>query len=198
MYRGQFVMNALARAVLITLFNDSDDMSRRHSMFNFNHGPTLVFCFSLAAFATGCGNTATITRVNAPELDGEIRASDSQNIYIKTAGNTPMSVPRETITDIDHPGNVAATIGAIVTGYGIANIAMGAGDCDRGGAAYCTGVFLPAAIGLPIMSWGLYTWINSTTGAKTGNQKESSVAIVPTISVDKKNEYVGVSASMRF
>lgn len=107
-----------------------------------------------------------------------------------------MTVSRDTITDIDHPGNVAATIGGILTGYGIVNIIAGAGDCDRYGGAYCTGVFLPASIGAPIMAFGLYQWVRSTNAAK--GSSASSVAIVPTVSVDKKNEYVGVSASMRF
>ncbi len=165
-------------------------------MFKFSNATTLVLSFAFTALITGCGHTATITRANAPDLEGEIQASDSQSIYVKTEGGTTMSVSRDMITDIDHPGNVAATIGGIVTGYGIVNIAVGAGDCDRYGGAYCTGVFLPAAIGAPIMAYGLYRWIHSTDAAK--GSAASSVAIVPTISVDKKNEYVGVNASMRF
>ncbi|HMY20588.1 MAG TPA: hypothetical protein PKA58_29890, partial [Polyangium sp.] len=87
-------------------------------MFKFSNATTLVLSFAFTALITGCGHTATITRANAPDLEGEIQASDSQSIYVKTEGGTTMSVSRDMITDIDHPGNVAATIGGIVTGYG--------------------------------------------------------------------------------
>lgn len=167
-------------------------------MFTLSNATTFVFCFSLAAFGTGCGSTATIGRVNAPDLEAEIQSSDSESINVKTA-NTTFSVSRQTITSIDHPGNVAATIGAVVTGYGIANIALGASDCDRGGAAYCTGVFLPAAIGLPVMAYGLYNWLSSTRAANMAKPKnDAALVIVPTISTDKKSEYVGVSAATKF
>lgn len=190
---------ALARGVLMSWNNNDDNQVAEVSMIKFSNAPTIAFCFSLTALMTGCGATATISRANAPELDAQIVGSDPHTIYVKTEGGTTMSVARDSITEIDHPGNVAATIGGIVTGYGIVNIASGASDCDRYGAAYCTGVFLPAAIGAPIMAYGLYRWINSTTAAKGDEQKqERSLAIVPTVSVDKKNEYVGVTAAMRF
>jgi len=163
-------------------------------MFKFINGTVLAFCFSLPAFITGCSYTATITRIDAPDLEAEIGSSDSRNINVKTDSDT-ISIPRSTVTSIDHPGNVAATIGAIVTAYGIANIAVGASNCERNGAAYCTGVFLPAGIGIPLMTWGFRTWLMSTIAAKAPTE---NIAIVPTISVDKKNEYVGVSAAMRF
>ncbi len=167
-------------------------------MFNFNNGSKLVFCIPFAVLAIGCGTTATLTRPGAPEVEAKIMASDSQNIYVENAGGTT-TLARDSITDIDHPGNVAATIGAIVTGYGIANIATGAPDCDREGAAYCTGVFLPAIIGAPIMAWGIATYARSvSTAASRKGKTEPSIAIVPVVSTDKKNEYVGVSASMRF
>jgi hypothetical protein len=167
-------------------------------MFHFSNTSKLVFCLSIAAFGTGCGTTATITRPGLPEVEAKIQASDSQNIYVENAAGTT-TIDRQSITDIDHPGNVAATIGAIVTGYGIANIALGAPDCDRGGAAYCFGVFLPAAIGAPIMGWGIATWLKSVQSAGPRKEKtEPSFAVVPVLSVDKKNEYVGASAVMRF
>lgn len=167
-------------------------------MFNFAKISSLFLCSSLAVVLGGCGTTATVSRVNAPAMEGRIVSSDQRAIYVQTAGDT-FPIARDEISDIDHPGNVAATIGAIVTGYGIANIAVGAENCDRQGAAYCTGVFLPAAIGLPIMAYGLGTWINSVRSAGPRKDKtEPSIAIVPTVSVDKKNEYVGVSAAVRF
>lgn len=167
-------------------------------MFHFRNGSKLVISFSLAAFITGCGTTATISRVGSRPIEAKIAGSDARAVYIETDG-VQSPVARDEISDIDHPGNVAATIGTIVTGYGIANIAVGAENCEREGAAYCTGVFLPAAIGAPIMLWGIVTWAGSMSNAGAGkNKTEPSIAIVPVVSTDKKNEYVGVSASMRF
>ena len=176
----------------------NDNLVEEATMFNLINSLKLLFCIPVTAFVMGCGTTATITRAEAPQVEGKIMASDSQNVHIQTGADV-MPIARRSITDIDHPGNVAATIGAIVTGYGIANIAMNASDCDHGGAAYCTGVFLPAAIGTPIMIWGIATWAQSVKSAhKSNSEPEPAVAIVPTVSVDKKNEYVGVSAAMRF
>jgi hypothetical protein len=167
-------------------------------MFNFSNVSKLVISFSLAALITGCGSTATITRVGARPIEAKIVGSDARAIFIETDG-VRSPVARDEISDIDHPGNVAATIGTIVTGYGIANIALGAENCERGGAAYCTGVFLPAMIGAPIMLFGIATWAGSVSNAGAGKKKtEPSLAIVPVVSTDKKNEYVGVSAAMRF
>lgn len=156
------------------------------------------FGFVATVLLAGCGTTATVSRLGSRPLDARIVGGDSASIYVET-DSAKYAVPRNEITDIDHPGNVAATIGAIVTGYGIANIAAGASDCDRYGGAYCAGVFLPAAIGAPVMAYGLVTWISSVSAA--GERKKSddrSFAVVPVVSTDKKNEYVGVSAAMRF
>jgi len=105
-------------------------------------------------------------------------------------------VPAVTLNRMCGSSQQAIHFAAQAIAAGDMDIAVGAGDCDRYGGAYCTGVFLPAAIGAPIMAYGLYRWIHSTDAAK--GSAASSVAIVPTISVDKKNEYVGVNASMRF
>ncbi|HRI66881.1 MAG TPA: hypothetical protein PK156_21690 [Polyangium sp.] len=166
-------------------------------MFQFNHASALFFCVCATAFVTGCGTTATITRAGASPIEAKIVGSDERAIFLDTHGST-IPVDRDEITDIDHPGNVAATIGGIVTAYGIANIVMGASDCERKGGATCVGMVLPAGIGAPIMITGLVNWIQSVNAAKAKNKTEPSIAIVPTISTDKKNEYVGVSAAMRF
>ena len=153
----------------------------------------------LAPLVTGCGTTATISRAHMRPLEAKIVGSDDKSLQVEIAGTSEtMSIARSDITDIDHPGNVAAVIGGIVTGYGIANIAIGAPNCDRGGAAYCMGVFLPAAIGAPIFAWGLTNWLTSKGAIKPKSNAGPDFAIVPTASFDKKNEFIGVSASARF
>jgi hypothetical protein len=163
------------------------------------HDAMLVASASLflAPLLTGCSTTATISRINQPEIEAQIIRSDNDSHFVRTEGGS-FEIPRSSVSDIDHPGNVAATIGAIITGYGIVNIGVGLPDCDRRGAAYCVGVFLPAAIGAPIFAWGLGTWMKSSAAAKPKPASSTNFAIVPTASFDKKNEYIGVSASARF
>ncbi len=159
--------------------------------------PKMFLCIPVAALVMGCSSTATLTRVGAPEVDGKVVTSDSQTIYVETDGRTS-PIARQSVTDIDHPGNVAAIVGGMVTAYGAANIVIGAPDCNRGEVAYCTGVFLPAALGAPMLLWGVATWARSkivTGGGKIGGP---NVAVVPTASFDKKNEFFGVSATVRY
>jgi hypothetical protein len=114
---------------------------------------------------SGCSTTATISRANGRELEGKIVGSNSSSILVETEGDSTLRVSRDEITDIDHPGNAAAVVGGFLGAYGALNIAVGAGGCDTGGAAYCTGVFLPAALGASMLIWGLTTWSNSTGAA---------------------------------
>ena len=55
---------------------------------------------------------------------------------------------RANIADVDHPGNVLAAIGGVLTSYGLVNIFLGAPHCaDREiGTSYCLGVFTPAVL----------------------------------------------------
>lgn len=164
--------------------------------------PTLsvLLCFSLAAFATGCGTMASITRKGAPPIAGRITGSDTSNVYLNTfKGGGVEGVSRDNIEDIDHPGNVAATIGSILTAYGVLNIFAGASDCDTRGAVYCTGVFLPAAIGAPLLIYGATVWSKSVAAAsKTSNMTMSRVTVVPITSLGKKDQVFGATARISF
>ncbi len=161
---------------------------------------TLVLCMPLAALAIGCGSTATITRVGAPEIDAKIVGSDEKQLFIETQGlGDTNTIPRNEVTDIDHPGNVAAIIGGVVSAYGVVNIAVGASQCDSQGAAYCTGVFLPAAIGLPIMISGIIRWADSKGAAEAKKGKPTaSVSVLPVASLQKNNEFFGANLSVTY
>jgi hypothetical protein len=144
----------------------------------------MAFKTSLLALAllTGCGTTATITRANAPAIDAKIVRSDKDEVYVETTSGEAMTVPRGEIKDVDHPGNVAATIGALVTAYGVANVAVGLSECDHQGAAYCAGVFTPVSIGLPVMLWGLVTYGSSVSalGKPAAPQRTGRMFVAPT------------------
>lgn len=106
----------------------------------------------------GCSTTSTIARVNGPPIEGNIVGGSPETIFVRSDDDREFEVKRDDISSIDYPGNVHAAIGGGVLGYGALNIAVGMPKCSEqtdGKAAYCTGVFLPAAIGLGMIIWGL-------------------------------------------
>lgn len=160
----------------------------------------MLLCSSLAAFVTGCGTAAIITKKDGTMVEGTIRASDSDQIYLDTPERGGIS--RQSIKDIDHPGNVAATIGGVLAGYGIANIVIGAPQYCTGyqsSGAGCTGVFLPAVIGGSLLTYGLLTWSSSVDAAgKSEKSTARRLTVVPVASTDKTNQYYGASARISF
>src|SRR5512140_2119921 len=69
----------------------------------------------LVAF-TGCSTSATIGRNFGPEYEGQIVASDATSLRVRDGAGYEAVIVREDVTDIDHPGNVLFTIGAVVAG----------------------------------------------------------------------------------
>jgi hypothetical protein len=134
-----------------------------------------ILCASLFA---GCGTTATIYRKSGQQDEATILRGSSSSVMVDTgAGERP--IPREDITDIDHPGNVHATIGAVLLAYGILNIAVGSSQCQSKGAAFCTGVFLPATLGLGMSIWGLTIWSRSSTAARSTGARGPELSLAP-------------------
>ncbi|MGZ3457850.1 MAG: hypothetical protein ACXU86_05015 [Archangium sp.] len=124
----------------------------------------------------GCSTTATISRINGGTFDARIQRSTPSAVVVQTESGQEVSIPRSEITDIDHPGNVAAVIGGLVSAYGLANIAVGAPQCGTQSGAYCAGVFLPAALGVSMLAWGLGTWIGSTSAASSPSGSSASLS----------------------
>lgn len=118
----------------------------------------------IVGLGLGCGTRAKISRVSSLPVEGKIVRSDANSIYVAThEGETP--IPRSEVTKIDHPGNVAATIGVILSAYGVLNIMTGLPQCEEQGGAFCTGVFLPAAVGVGLMASGFSRWRRSRNAA---------------------------------
>lgn len=82
----------------------------------------------------------------------------------------------------------------------MANIAVGVNQCEANGPAFCTGVFLPAAIGLPLMIYGVSVWASSRSAAdgKASKPQEASISVVPLASLKKSKEFGGVGVSVVF
>lgn len=136
--------------------------------------PTKITVTLLASILIcGCSTTAKISRINGGTIEAKIRRSTPGAVVVQTDKGSEASISRSDISDIDHPGNVAAVIGGLLSTYGAVNIAAGAPRCAEGGGAYCTGVFLPAAVGVPMLIWGLATWIGSTSAAAASSPSSS-------------------------
>jgi hypothetical protein len=107
--------------------------------------------------SSNCGSSATITLQNGRLAEGQIIAGDRNSIYLDT-GEAELTVPRDRIADVDHPGNGAAITGILLTAYGALNIAVGLPKCDKEGTAFCMGVFTPAVLGLGLTGYGFSVW----------------------------------------
>jgi hypothetical protein len=140
----------------------------------------LIAAVLCASFAAGCSTTATITRKGGQVDEAIIARSTSSSVMVETgAGERP--IPRDEITDIDHPGNVHAVIGSLLLAYGILNISVGASQCDRRGAAFCTGVFTPAAVGLGMTIWGHTVWSRSNGAGRPSGPRGPELSLAPAI-----------------
>ncbi len=135
------------------------------------------FTVVLLSLLCGCSTTATISRINGKQLEAEIQYSEGDNLVVQTSSGHKLRIPRSEVSDIDHPGNVTAVLGAVLSAYGMVNIAAGASTCDAVGGAFCVGMIAPAAIGVPMLVWGFMTWGKSTDAEK--NLRPPEPASVP-------------------
>jgi hypothetical protein len=121
----------------------------------------LVLSGSLA-----CSTTATVVRTDGTRLEGTIEGGGPDHITLRPKLSGNQQIPRRQIKDIDHPGNVHAIIGGVVIGYGAAVVAGNWDECrEREEVAMCGGMFLPAAVGVGMLIWGLGTWLGSSKAA---------------------------------
>jgi hypothetical protein len=120
------------------------------------------FAVVLLSLLCGCSTTATITRMDGTQIEAEIQYTDEDRLVAQTNTGHKVRILKRAISDIDHPGNVAGTLGAALSVYGLWNIAVGANTCGEVGGAFCAGMIAPAAIGLPMLIWGFTTWGKST------------------------------------
>ncbi|MFP2931948.1 hypothetical protein ACLESO_43635 [Pyxidicoccus sp. 3LG] len=133
---------------------------------------------ALLTLLCGCSSTARISRINGEPIEARIHRSNNETLFLRTEWGPDVALPRSEVVDIDHPGNGVAVAGGILSAYGALNIAAGLETCSELGGAYCVGTFLPAAIGVPMLIWGLTTWGNSTSAA-ANNSKPAYSGVVP-------------------
>ena len=125
---------------------------------------TLALCLWLS----GCSTAATLSLNSGVEVEARIRGADQDNLIVMTKDGSEVAIPREEISEIDHPGNVAAVIGGLmtanVTQSVVRNQGFTCGESEQPEAT-CLGVGIHAAIGAYLLLWGLVTWVDSTRAA---------------------------------
>ena len=72
--------------------------------------------WSVAIALAGCSTTATIHRVNGPAYEAKILRSDPTSLVVQGDDGRPYRVPCQQVSDIDHPGNVMATVRCAASG----------------------------------------------------------------------------------
>lgn len=130
-------------------------MVRRNESFNVG---TLASLGLKMLLCLGCSTTSTIARIQEWPFEGDIVGGSAESVFVARDSGGECEIKRADISSIDYPGNVHRNAGVAVGVYGALNIAVGAPKCaertdDK--AAFCTGVFIPAAIGIGLIAWGL-------------------------------------------
>jgi hypothetical protein len=103
----------------------------------------------VAISLAGCSTTATIHRVNGPAYEAKILQSDPTSLDVQGDDGRPYRVPREQISDIDHPGNVLATVGAALLGFAGLISYVAATDTGGGASSRDTAITVGVIYGLP-------------------------------------------------
>ncbi len=138
---------------------------------------------------SACSHQANITTTSGL-VEGTIIRSDAEAIYVERSEYQPLTLIKRTdIVDIDHPGNVVATIGAVLAGTHVFIIAIGAvlvasaGNDDYNqfiaAQTLAQGVIV-TTVGGGMLWWGYDAWSGSVDAVE-GSVDGSRVLVSPTM-----------------
>jgi hypothetical protein len=135
----------------------------------------LVGMLVLSIVASGCGTAATISRADGTSVTGEIERGNRKQIYLKTAAGGTVMVPKDTVTDIDHPGDAAIVVGLSLTALGVLAVSQADSKCAFAEEkTQCQiGYVTPAIVGLPMLLWGLDVHSGSKIAMDSDTTKNS-------------------------
>jgi hypothetical protein len=119
--------------------------------------------------ALGCTSTATFLTRTRGNLEARIVGGDRQSLLVQSESGAETVLDRADVVDIDHPGNVVALVGGLVAGSGLLNLTVLGLSCSSGfsggGSSSCGFIYAYtgsiAAVGLGMLTWGLWTWLTS-------------------------------------
>jgi hypothetical protein len=111
--------------------------------------------------------TATIHRINAPNIEAEIVGSDGDGLQVASDQGATYRIPRDSVAEIDHPGDVAAIVGlaAAMVGGLVAVTAGGAGNNESRRGAFIPGLVL-STTGFALLLGGLIPYSRSLSASR--------------------------------
>jgi hypothetical protein len=136
---------------------------------------------ALGVWLCGCSTAAKISLVTGGQVEAQIQRSDQDNLFVETETGAEVPIARSEVSDIDHPGNGVAVVGGALTVYGISNIAVVASTCGQQKLpeVACVSAYIPAALGVSMLTWGLVTWFGSTGAAANSMPQGPSAVPLP-------------------
>jgi hypothetical protein len=142
---------------------------------------TTAWC--LVLLVSGCSTTATVITRDGKREETRIVGGDREVLLLQNDYGVEKVVRRTEVKDIDHPGNVVATIGGIIGGsYGLSLAFVGSLCATSGSSRNSTCLPLlgmtgaMTALGAVMFVWGLWTWL----GSKNAVSDSVSTPPVPT------------------
>lgn len=138
------------------------------------HSTHLLIAVGLAS--ASCAPTATFHRTDGPPIEGTIVDSDATSLTLEVPDRVPhgrlialrktqVTIAREALFDVDHPGNVIAALSVLPIGASVYLLSAGAEGLSRGGVSgelaggLLTGMGAGSAIaGVAMLSGGLWAW----------------------------------------
>ena len=120
----------------------------------------LVAATALSAF--GC--SAVIERQRMPNLHARVHSSQRDAIIVKDDGGRLFRIPATSVRDVDHPGNVLATVGAGIVAMGLAMVVGGGVDNGWNSESVYIGAGY-GGLGVALITAGLVPYILSRRAA---------------------------------
>jgi hypothetical protein len=123
-----------------------------------------VGTLALVLVVGGCSTTATIERRDGPPTEGRIERSDQGALYVSDGDGRIMRIERRQVEDIDHPGNIAFTVGAFLTTMLVGAVAGALVDNPRQMSVPTAAAFIAAPLALGV--GGGYFYFRSKSAAR--------------------------------
>jgi hypothetical protein len=131
----------------------------------------------------GCGSSASIMRTDGQSVTGRIVRSEGDTLYLQQDEIEAARMERDSVRDIDHPGNVAMVAGGLLLGtFGLMMTSGGFrdelvhgphGDANMG-ARPVTVMF--AVPGFALLGTGLYHYVSSKRAARNFEHARDSAS----------------------
>jgi len=120
----------------------------------------------LSLVLSGCATSSTLFLPRGT-VEATIAGGDDESLLVTTESGLKRRVRRENVLEIDHPGNVVATVFGVAGGFfGVASIALAATSTCRDGVggpgpSLCIAYGALSAALFGVMALGLWNWLTS-------------------------------------